>query len=93
MDTVKKLRKKFIPIDIVYKPVKSPENNFFFAIINKIYQGPIEILVETMKNYHIVLLLNVTMLGNFLQEMISKKYTLKIVLEFREYFITFITKI
>ena len=44
----KKLREKFKPIDIIYKPVKSPEKKFSVTTL-KIYQNHTEILAEMPK--------------------------------------------
>ena len=84
--------KKFKLTNISYKPVKPPEKNFF-TITHKIYQSPTEILVEIMKIYNMILLLNLTFVENFLRESISKKDTMKFVLEFTEYFMILLIKI
>ena len=44
----KKLRKKFKPIDIIYKPVKLPEKKISVAT-PKVYQNRTEILAETQR--------------------------------------------
>ena len=77
----KKLRKKFKPIDIIYKPVKSPEKKFSVFTL-KIYQNHTEILGETARNYRMGLSLSVIIVESFLQELTNKKYTLKINLVF-----------
>ena len=68
----KKLRKKFQRIDMIYKPVKTADEKIFN------FQSHIVIHVETMKQFHMDLHLNVTTGKSFLQEQISKKDTLKI---------------
>ena len=75
----KRLRKKFKPIDIIYKPVKSPEKKFFSVITHKTYQNHIEIhVVVTAKKYRTNLILNAITAENFLQGLINKKDILKI---------------
>ena len=83
MEYSKKLRKKFKPVDIIYKPVKSSEKKFSVTTL-KIYQNHTEILVEMQKNYYIGLLLNVILVESFLQDLTNKKDTLKIGLIFSE---------
>ena len=68
----KKLRKKFKPIDIIYKPVKSPEKKFSVTTL-KIYQSHTEILAQTRKNYCMELPLSVIIVENFLKELTNKK--------------------
>ena len=83
MEYSKKLRKKFKSINIIYKPVKSPEEKKFSVTTLKIYQSHTEILVETAKNYGMGLPL-IIIVESFLQELTNKKDTLKIVLVFQE---------
>ena len=54
-------KKKFKPINIIYKPVKSPEKKFGVTI----YQNRIEIPVETVKNYHMGLPLSIIIVESF----------------------------
>ena len=61
----KKLRKKFKAINIIYKPVKSPEKKFSVTT-PKIYQNHTEILEETAKNYRMGLPLSVIIVESFL---------------------------
>ena len=77
----KKLRKKFKPIDIIYKPVKSPEKKiqcFYSQDISKSYRN----FGETARNYRMGLSLSVIIVESFLQELTNKKDTLKINLVF-----------
>ena len=74
----KKLRTKFKPINIIYKPTKSPEKEvlrFSTNDIPKSYTNLVELLVI---KYPTGLRLNVVILASFLQEQISKKDTLKL---------------
>ena len=59
----KKLRKKFKAINIIYKPVKSPEKKFSVTT-PKIFDT--EILAETAKNYRMGLPLSVIVVESFL---------------------------
>ena len=83
MEYSKKLRKKFKPVDIIYKLVKSSEKKFSVTTL-KIYQNHTEILAETEKNSRMGLPLSVIIVESFLQELTNKKYALKIVLVFPE---------
>ena len=55
------MRKKFKPINNIYKPVKSPEKKFSVTI----YQNRIEIPVEMVKNYHMGLPLSIIIVESF----------------------------
>ena len=54
----------------------------FYTIIQQIFQSHKEIHAETMKKFHTDLHLSIATAESFLQEQISKKVTLKIVVEF-----------
>ena len=70
------MRKKIKPIDIMYKPVKSPEKKFSVTTFN-IYQNHTEMLAD---NSCMGLPLSVIIVESFLQELTNKKDTLEIVL-------------
>ena len=76
----KKLRKKFKPIDIIYKPVKPPEKKKVSVTTLQINQNHTEFLAQTPKIFGMSLPLSVIIVESFLQELTNKKDTLNIVL-------------
>ena len=76
----KKLRTKFKPINIIYKPIKSlGEEVFSTNDISKSYRNSCGNYIETLViKYPTGLHLNVIIAESFLQEQINKKDTLKI---------------
>ena len=92
IDYSHKLRKKFSPINIIYKPVKSNDENSY-VIIQLIYQKPTEILVELQKKFLAYMHLSVITVVNILVEQTNKNAILKVVGVFLGLFIILIIKI
>ena len=93
IDYCDKLRKKFNPINIIYKPVKSHDEKISCYIIQLIYQKPTEILVELQKNFLTVMHLSAITAVNILLEQTNKTVILKVVVVFLGLFIILIIKI
>ena len=88
----RKLRKKFIPIDLVYKPVRKP-NEQFKCYFSRDYLRHTEICAAEVKSFSMDLQINATTATNFLQDQTSTNDTLNIALEFRDLFTALTIKI
>ena len=81
-----KLRKKFRPIDIIYKPVKSNDEKIL-CYIQLIYQKPIQIPGELQKKFLTDMHLSVIIAVKFLLEQTNKNDILKVAVVFLGLFI------